>query len=79
MTTKDLDNLIIRLQKYQDWRRGIDEDFDPDPKIIGKDIDAAISVLLIVSSLTRNTSEAEFEDFEKVESVLDEDDGNHFF
>ena len=79
MTINDLDNLINRLQLYQKWRRGDDEDFDPDPKIVGKDIDAAISVLLIVSSLTRNTSEAEFEDFEKVESVLDDDDGNHFF
>lgn len=51
MTEADLNYLINRLQRYQDWRRGKDDDFDPDPKLIGEDIDAAIEVCKMVSEM----------------------------
>ena len=83
MTINDLDNLIKRMQLYQKWRRGDTDEWNSDPTLLGKDIDAVIGVCVKVRDFLENTSEknsaSEFEDFEKVESVLDEDDGNHFF
>lgn len=45
--TNNLKDLIARLQRFQDWRRGkIDfDDFELNPKQIGLDIDAAIGIL----------------------------------
>jgi hypothetical protein len=40
----DVDQLIARLRAFQDWRRG-GEGEQPDPAVIGADIDAAISML----------------------------------
>lgn len=43
----NLKDLIDRLQRFQDWRRGKIEfdDFELDTKQIGLDIDAAIGIL----------------------------------
>ena len=43
----NLKDLIARLQRFQDWRRGKIEfdDFELNPKQIGLDIDAAIGIL----------------------------------
>lgn len=43
----NLKDLIDRLQRFQDWRRGKIEfdDFKIDAKQIGLDIDAAIGIL----------------------------------
>lgn len=38
-------DLIDRLQQYQDWRRGIIEEYDMNPTQIGKDLDEAIKLL----------------------------------
>lgn len=45
--TNNLKDLIARLQRFQDWRRGKIEfdDFELNPKQIGLDIDAAIGIL----------------------------------
>ena len=60
MTEADLNYLINRLQRYQEWRRGCDKDFDPDPKLIGEDIDAAIEVCKIVSNILKQSPEKNF-------------------
>lgn len=48
----ELSQLIFRLQKFQDWRRGkIDfEKYKLNPKQIGLDIDAAIAILKEIES-----------------------------
>jgi hypothetical protein len=45
MTTKQLGNLINRLQIFNDWRRGKIDGYDINPKQIGKDIDSSIEIL----------------------------------
>lgn len=42
--TTDLDRLVRRLTKYNDWRRGKDVGM-PEPKDTGADIDAAIRIV----------------------------------
>jgi hypothetical protein len=44
MNQQDLKNLIDRLEYYNEWRRGADTEM-PQPKQIGRDIDAAVEVL----------------------------------
>lgn len=48
----ELNQLIFRLQKFQDWRRGkIDsEKYELNPKQIALDIDAAIAILKEIES-----------------------------
>ena len=48
----ELSQLIFRLQRFQDWRRGkIDLEKDElNPKQIGLDIDAAIAILKEIES-----------------------------
>ena len=41
---KKLEQLVIRLQVYNDWRRGADIE-QPKPKEIGQDIDLAIEAI----------------------------------
>lgn len=41
---KKLEQLVIRLQVYNDWRRGADIE-QPKPKEIGQDIDLAIKAI----------------------------------
>ena len=45
MTTKELNNLIIRLKTFNDWRRGTVDVYDIDAAQIGKDIDSSIEIL----------------------------------
>ncbi len=39
-----LDLLAMRLRRYNEWRRGADFE-QPQPAVIGRDIDAAISII----------------------------------
>lgn len=73
MTEADLNYLINRLQRYQDWRRGSDDGFDPNPRLIGEDIDAAIEVCKMVSSMLNMVKEDE-----KKSSVWEEFAKKHF-
>ena len=47
----DVDQLIARLRAFQDWRRG-GEGEQPDPAVIGADIDAAITLLSQLARMT---------------------------
>lgn len=73
MTEADLNYLINRLQQYNDWRRGCDEDFDTNPKLIGEDIDAAIEVCKMVSEMLNMVNRDE-----KRTNVWEEFAKNHF-
>ena len=46
---EDVESLIIRLRRYNDWRRGADLE-QPDPNKVGKDIDMAIKLLKGINS-----------------------------
>lgn len=46
----DVEQLIARLRAFQDWRRGGDGD-QPDPAVIGADIDDAIEWLEDIDNL----------------------------
>lgn len=50
MTSADLGKLINRLQQYQDWRRGIVDEYPTTPAQLGKDIDKTIAVLKMVNT-----------------------------
>ena len=39
-----LERLVVRLREYNEWRRGADTDH-PEPAVVGRDIDDAISVI----------------------------------
>ena len=73
MNEADLNYLINRLQRYQDWRRGNDDGFDPNPKLIGEDIDAAIEVCKMVSEMLKMVNRDE-----KRTSVWEEFAKSHF-
>ena len=60
MTINDLDNLIKRMQMYQKWRRGDTDEWNSDPTLLGKDIDAVIGVCEKVRDLLGGTSEKNF-------------------
>jgi hypothetical protein len=81
MTNNPLNQLINRLQKYQEWRRGLNDNM-PDPKKVGEDIDAAIEVCKMMSDMLESKQEnkrREHDDSDDITNVLDDDDGNHFF
>jgi len=42
-----VDQLVVRLRRYNEWRRGAEIE-QPDPKALGEDIDAAADILEIV-------------------------------
>ena len=73
MNEADLNYLINRLQRYQEWRRGSDDGFDPNPKLIGEDIDAAIEVCKMVSEMLKMVNRDE-----KRTSVWEEFAKSHF-
>ena len=60
MTINDLDNLIKRMQMYQKWRRGDTDEWNSDPTLLGKDIDAVIGVCEKVRDFLENASEKNF-------------------
>ena len=43
--TEDVESLIIRLSRYNEWRRGADLQQQPEPTKIGEDIDTVIELL----------------------------------
>lgn len=49
-----VDPIVARLRRYNEWRRGADFDH-PDPATIGKDIDAAIDLLVGMRDAIRAT------------------------
>ena len=44
LSAADADQLVVRLRRYNEWRRGADFE-QPEPSEIGMDIDAAIAAI----------------------------------
>ena len=81
MTNNPLNQLINRLQNYQEWRRGLNDNM-PDPKKVGEDIDAAIEVCKMMSDMLESKQETkrrEHDDSDDITNALDDVDGHHFF
>lgn len=85
MTNNPLKQLINRLQKYQEWRRGLNDDA-PDPKKVGEDIDAAIEVCKLMYDMLESKEESKQkkhissdDEDDDITNALDDCDGNHFF
>lgn len=81
MTNNPLKQLINRLQNYQEWRRGLNDNM-PDPKKVGEDIDAAIEVCKMMSDMLESKQETkrrENDDSDDITNALDDVDGHHFF
>ena len=85
MTNNPLKQLINRLQKYQEWRRGLN-DHMPDPKKVGEDIDAAIEVCKMMNDMLESKEESKQkkhissdDEDDDITNALDDRDGNHFF
>jgi len=85
MTNNPLKQLINRLQNYQEWRRGLNDNM-PDPKKVGEDIDAAIEVCKMMSDMLESKQETKRkqhvssdDDSDDITNALDDGDGNHFF
>jgi len=85
MTNNPLKQLINRLQKYQEWRHGLN-DHMPDPKKVGEDIDAAIELCKLMYDMLESKEESKRkqhnssdDDDDDITNALDDCDGNHFF
>ena len=69
-----VEQLVQRLQRYNEWRRGSETIEQPHPRQIGEDIDEAVSLLLAMSSaieatLDKNLHLADGEDCTLVDIV----------
>ena len=54
LSAVDVDPLVMRLRRYNEWRRGADFE-QPEPAKIGRDIDAAIELLEAMRDAIRVT------------------------